>query len=616
LRFANLEQDAQGAGWSAANSVFWQCTAARIDCYKPPTANNWSYGSWAQFGGDAYWESSNEQIKPRSLYYAQLSNRLGNDVLKHAYLLPFDGEASSSPPVSVAMDLTEKAKQPVLLLTQWIDEASKRQPISINASGVKTIDQIGIEKIAPVKLAAPLQIKNGWLIRSNEVVTGKRSEVPWWTGGVLPADLPKMKPAITRYVPGRIGWGLTDDLDSLTDWMKTKNVVALEHNYGLWYDRRRDDHERIRRMNGEVWPPFYELPFARSGKDTAWDGMSKYDLTKYNKWYWSRLKQFADLADQKGLVLVHNNYFQHNIIEAGAHYVDFPWRTANNINNTGFVEPVNFAGDKRIFYADQFYDTTNVVRKKLHKLFIRQCLDNFKDNSGVIQLIGAEFTGPLHFVQFWTDVINQWEKENKKKELIGLATTKDVQDAILADKKRSSVIDVIDIRYWYYQADGTTYEPKGGQNLAPRQHARLLKPKKTSFEQVYRAVSEYRKKFPDKAVMYSGDSYDEFGWAVFMATGSMAVLPVLSQEFLSDASSMKVAESNSNKQWLLTNGKDYIVYSTSNDPIKLNLANGTFKINWIDPKTGKLSAEKEINGGIQEISPVQQSPVVLWIHAK
>ncbi|MGZ3975486.1 MAG: DUF6298 domain-containing protein, partial [Flavisolibacter sp.] len=437
LRFGNREQDGQGAGWSAANSVFWQCSAARIDCYKPPTANNWSYGSWAQFGGDGYWESSNEQIKPRSLYYAQLANRIGTDVLNHAYLLPVETEASSSPPVSVAMELTEKAKQPLLLLTQWIDEASKRQLIPTNANGAKNIDQIGMEKIAPIKYAAPLKVKNGWLVRGDEVVVGKRSEVPWWNGGVMPSDLPKMKPAITRYVPGRTGWGLTDDLDSLTDWMKANNLLALEHNYGLWYDRRRDDHERIRRMNGEVWPPFYELPFARSGKETAWDGLSKYDLTKYNKWYWSRLKQFADLADQKGLVLVHNNYFQHNIIEAGAHYVDFPWRTANNINNTGFVEPVNFAGDKRIFYADQFYDTTNVVRKQLHKLFIRQCLNNFKDNSSVIQLIGAEFTGPLHFVQFWTDVINQWEKENKKRELIGLATTKDVQDAILEDKKRS-----------------------------------------------------------------------------------------------------------------------------------------------------------------------------------
>jgi hypothetical protein len=62
----------------------------------------------------------------------------------------------------------------------------------------------------------------------------------------------------------------------------------------------------------------------------------------------------------------------------------------------------------------------------------------------------------------------------------------------------ASVVDLVDIRYWHYQADGTAYAPKGGQNLAPppkpRQHARLLKPKKTSFEQVYRAVKEYRLK--------------------------------------------------------------------------------------------------------------------------
>ena len=69
----------------------------------------------------------------------------------------------------------------------------------------------------------------------------------------------------------------------------------------------------------------------------------------------------------------------------------------------------------------------------------------------------------------------------------------------LADPARAAVVDVIDIRYWHYQADGTAYAPKGGQNLAPRQHARLLKPKSTSFEQVYRAVKEYRKKYPGKS---------------------------------------------------------------------------------------------------------------------
>lgn len=614
IRFGNREQDGNGAGWTAANSVLWQCTAARIDCYKPPTANNYSFGSWAQFGGNGYWESSNEQIQPRSLYYAQLAERLGNDVSKQAFIMPVETEASSSPPVEVAMALTKKAYEPVFTLASWIDEMAKRNPILTTTNGAKTLDEAGIKKFETERAAGPLAIMNGWLVRQNEIVSGKRLEVPWWNGSVQPKDLPAMKPHITRFVPGRTGKGLTDDLDSLTDWMKASNTLAVEHNYGLWYERRRDDHERIRRADGDVWPPFYELPFARSGKDSAWDGLSKYDLTKYNDWYWRRLKTFADLADQKGLVLFHQNYFQHNIIEAGAHYVDFPWRPANNVNNTPFVEPVNFAGDKRIFYADQFYNIkSNAAYRKLHEAYIRKCLDNFKNNTGVIQTVSAEYTGPLHFLQFWLDVIKQWEKETGRKELIGLSTTKDVQDSILADPLRAAVVDLIDIRYWHYQEDGKAYEPKGGQNLAPRQHARLLKPKRSSFEQVYRAVSEYRQKFPAKAVTYSGDGYDQFGWAVLMAGGSMPVLPKLEKAFLADAATMKPVTGKAAGQWTLKGEKGQIVYLAAGDAtIDLN-GKESYTVRYVNPKTGETVKEEEKRGGKETRFSSGNFPVVIWL---
>ncbi|HEX6847869.1 MAG TPA: DUF6298 domain-containing protein [Chitinophagaceae bacterium] len=563
LRFGNRGQDANGAGWSAANSLFWNCTAARIDCYKPPTAQNWAFGSWSQFSGDGYWAESNNTISPRSLFYAQLSQRLNKNIDQQARILNVPTEASSSPTVEVALELTKDAGKPGMQLKKWIDDASGRNPISIASNNAKTIDAIGIKELSKPTYAPSLQIKNGWLVRGDEILTGKRQGVQWWSGGLQPSDIKNARSHITRFVPGRTGKGLTDDLNEVTDEMLSTNTIAIEHNYGLWYDRRRDDHERIRRMDGEVWPPFYELPFARSGKEIAWDGLSKYDLTKYNPFYWSRLKQFADLGDQKGLLLVHQNYFQHNIIEAGAHYVDFPWRTANNINNTGFVEPVNYAGDKRIFYAEQFYDLSNPIRRELHKKYIRQCLNNFKGNNGVIQLIGEEFTGPTHFVKFWLDVIREWKKETGKHPIIGLSVTKDVQDSILAIPAYAAVVDLIDIRYWHYQADGTTYEPKGGQSLAPRQHARLLKPNKTSFEQVYRAVKEYRDKFPNKAVIYSGDSYTEFGIAAFMAGGSLAVLPsIINKELLIASVGMKPAKSSNNKEYILSNGKNSLVYNT------------------------------------------------------
>jgi hypothetical protein len=531
-------------------------------------------------------------------------------------------DASSSPSVEVAAELTKLAYTPAKTLLEFIEEVARKKQVEKNISGIKTIEAIGIKHHAALSKAPVLQIQNGWLVRGNKLVTGGRSNVPWWNGSARVYALKNSGSAITRYVPGKTGRGLTDDLNELTDSMLVKNIAAVDHNYGLWYDRRRDDHERVRRTDGDVWAPFYELPFARSGKGTAYDGLSKYDLTRYNTWYWNRLKQFADLADQKGLLLIHQNYFQHNIIEAGAHYTDFPWRPANNINNTGFPEPVPYAGDKRLFMAEQFYDTTHVIRRELHRKYIFQCLDNFSGNNGVIQFIGEEFTGPLHFVQFWLNTIREWQQLHGKKAIIGLSTTKDVQDAILSDYRYAPFIDVIDIKYWYYQADGTMYAPKGGQNLAPRQHARLLKPKSTSPQQVYRAVLEYKTNFPDKAVMYSADAWDRNSWAVLMAGGSLPAIKVKDDSFLQAASAMHpVTKGTDTKQWILQNDKTgCVVYNMGEENIAIDLtgAAGNYEVIWINTTSGETEKTKQqVKGGkVISILKPKGSNAVLWLQKK
>lgn len=622
LSYMNRGQDDQGCGWNAANSMFWNCSAARVDCYQPPTAENWAFGTWAQFAGDGYWNSSNENLSPRSFYYAQLAQRLKRDVSKQADILEITTEPSSSPTAAQAKALLDDAARPATTMNDWIDQTIKKYPISTSADRARTIDQIGYVKTeAKPALAPPMRVQNGWLVRGGEVLQGRHFEAPWWNGSVRPYYINKTaKPDVTRWVPGRTGTGLTDNLDSVANWMQKNNIIVLEHNYGLWYDRRRDDHERIRRMDGNVWPPFYELPFARSGQGLAWDGLSKYDLTKYNTWYWSRLKKFADLADQKGLVLFHQNFFQHNILEAGAHYADFPWRTANNINNTGFPEPVNYAGNKRQFMAQQFYDVTQPVRRKLLTAYIDKCMSNFAGNTGVIQTTSAEFTGPLHFMQFWVQTVKNWETAHKTKETIGLSATKDVEDAILNDPEKASAINVIDIRYWYYEENGTLYAPKGGQYLAPRQQLRIFKPKGSSFEQVYHAVHEYRTKYPDKAVLYSADGYDHFGWAVFIAGGSLPALPAnTNKQFLTDASAMRsvTLPGSPQNQWALGNAaKGYIVYNASGSDIHLNLASGaSYRVQWINPETGEAApGETRIKGsGNTEIKAQSTGISILWL---
>ena len=82
---------------------------------------------------------------------------------------------------------------------------------------------------------------------------------------------------------------------------------------------------------------FYEMPWARSGKGTAWDGLSKFDLSKFNPWYFERSREFGPLCDRNGFVLYHNIYNTHNVLEIPPHWMDYPWRPANNIKRSGLT---------------------------------------------------------------------------------------------------------------------------------------------------------------------------------------------------------------------------------------------------------------------------------------
>ena len=50
---------------------------------------------------------------------------------------------------------------------------------------------------------------------------------PWWNGRLKTSFLKKASPAITRFVPGREGLGLTDRIDSVVNFMKQKNILVL-----------------------------------------------------------------------------------------------------------------------------------------------------------------------------------------------------------------------------------------------------------------------------------------------------------------------------------------------------------------------------------------------------
>ncbi len=472
LRIDNLETWNQGVGWAAANSMIWDSEAGVIVSRVPPGANNWAVGVWGQFVGDGAWSQSNEFPRPRSLYRAQLAERAGADAL--AALEPRDyveHTLAAIPPVENVVG----------------DLAARLQP-------------------APEPAGHPLTLRDGVLWVGDEKLSGRWTSGAWWLGRMEPARASEFGPAITRFAPGRTGTGLTDEIPAVADRMEREGIVAFRHHYGLWHDRRRIDHQMIRRPDADVWPPFFEQPFARSGVGRAWDGLSRYDLTRYNPWYFARLRSFAAEARRRGLVLINEMYFQHNIIESGGHWVDSPWRPVNNLNDTHrqFPEPPPFDGDT-IKMADAFYDLSDPAYRELHRAYIRQCLANLADEPNVIHTLSAENTGPRHFMEFWIDVIAEWERETGRRPLIALSATKDVQDAILADPARAAVVDVIDFSYWFRTPKGDEFAPPGGISLAPRQNLRKWKGGRPSAASIAAMAADYRARFPEKAIITSLD---------------------------------------------------------------------------------------------------------------
>ncbi|MNG07765.1 hypothetical protein D3C84_910830 [compost metagenome] len=112
LSYNNREQNGRGAGWTAANSVIWETSASKIECYNPPTAQNWAFGTWGGImAGDGHWKEVNGHISPRSLFYAQLETRLGQLPVK-PFIYDLGSEPSSSPEVKVAQELTKNSVAP------------------------------------------------------------------------------------------------------------------------------------------------------------------------------------------------------------------------------------------------------------------------------------------------------------------------------------------------------------------------------------------------------------------------------------------------------------------------------------------------------------------------
>jgi hypothetical protein len=89
IRIINRLNLGSGHGWAGANMVIWNSEADHFMIQNPPTAQNWMIGSIGEirepsFWGDpAYIVSHGMPVEPKSLYLAQLRERLGDEAVRN-----------------------------------------------------------------------------------------------------------------------------------------------------------------------------------------------------------------------------------------------------------------------------------------------------------------------------------------------------------------------------------------------------------------------------------------------------------------------------------------------------------------------------------------------------
>ncbi|WP_163707764.1 DUF6298 domain-containing protein [Mangrovibacterium lignilyticum] len=550
---------AQGGGWTAANSLLWNCKAGEI------VAEGSVYGPNLQVECDS------------SLYLSQLKGRN----IDHA---------NRSAAVGYAADLSTEI--PVF--------TGENEELEVE------------EKQRTVK---PVELQNGRFTRDGKSFWGGVKGDPFWKGQTEP--LAQSGRSVTRFVPGKSGEYLTEDLESLVEDQCLNGNLFYELVTGLWYDRRRDDHSITKRTDGNVWAPFFEMPWARSGEGTAWDGLSNYDLTKFNPWYFDRCTRFAKLSDQNGLGVIFNFYDTHNLLEYLTHWVDYPWRPANNVNETGLPEPPPLDKWGGSQMGNEFYDPENPALARLHRLYIFHCLDELGDYNNVWFKLGIQYAGPVNFQRFFIETVMDWERQHQQDVHLIMAAAKNVTDSILNDPVLAAEIDAIDTRYWQYRSgesfsDGEElWAPEGGTNQSFRQmvgEAFVLSsdyPFATTAENVYRQVREYHERFPEKAIFSVSNGVSEV--PAFFAGGALVAMEYQSLSlpdhysfsdfvnlFLDGRSNLfnptdeLVKEDDYTWQMEDVDRRQFLLCSLSGENLTFAESRSTkaYKLTWYDPNSG------------------------------
>ena len=167
---------------------------------------------------------------------------------------------------------------------------------------------------------------------------------------------------------------------------------------------------------------FDPMPYERTGPGIAQDGLEKFDLTKWNSKYFSRLRERVEKAEKKG-IYVSIMFFEAWGIKYSNFYPDqdpwlcYPMNPKNNIN--GLTDnPVLENGQ-----AFDFFSLNCPQLLNLQKEFIKKVIDTVNDFDCVLYEICNEIPNRMEAIQ-WEDhlceFVKQYEVSKPKQHPVGI----------------------------------------------------------------------------------------------------------------------------------------------------------------------------------------------------
>ena len=271
-------------------------------------------------------------------------------------------------------------------------------------------------------------------------------------------------PAITRFAPGRIGPGLTDDLEDGGQPGMPAGAVFYQH-YGLWYDRRRVNHNydgSAERRTGDVWAPFVELPWARSGTG---QGVGRAQQVRPDA------VQPVVLRPREGVRRPRRPARARPLLQlllpALAGREPFALRrlpVAAGQRHPGHGPAGRGAGGQRLLRRRRTRCGATCTGATSATCSTRSAATPTSSSASTASTPGRSSS----CTSGWTRS-RSGRRNGGTTVRIALEIPKDQLDAILADPVRAPLITAIDVHDWLYRADGSLFAARGGLNRAPRE---------------------------------------------------------------------------------------------------------------------------------------------------